>query len=63
MKRAKKAKLKLYSIYEEKIYSVKCPHCHVTIIGDVGKRALVYECSQCGNPIDLRDKDGKRSYE
>jgi hypothetical protein len=62
-KHPKKAKLKIYKKYEEIIYSVICPRCHTEFVGGIGERTLMFECVQCGNQIDLRDKNGKRAYE
>lgn len=63
LKNAKKAKLKIYQKYEEIIYSVVCPHCHTELVGAIEKYTLVFECLQCGNQIDIRDKNGKRAYQ
>lgn len=60
-KRSKKAKI-IISDRNFKIYSVECPFCHTNMQGDF-HRTLMFECWECHNIIDLRDKDGKRSYE
>ena len=63
IKKSKKAIIKLYSLYQSKLYSVKCPHCHTELVGGLEPNVLMFICTHCGNTIDLRDKNGKRAYE
>ena len=62
MKRPKKAIIKTEKVSYTK-QSVTCPHCHTNMSGIPPQYyILMFECWRCRNPIDLRDKDGKRSY-
>ena len=40
LKNAKKAKLKLYSTYNAKIYSVVCPFCRVELVSDINTNKI-----------------------
>lgn len=56
-KRAKRAALIKYKEVTHIIYSVRCPHCKVEMIGDgfgFDEHTLMFICDFCKGIIDLR---------